>query len=123
MLKARDLVKLVESKEDPKYTVFYFNSYGANEALTRALFDDGGESNIPVSLSDYIELTEVRAADKEHVFYLMQGETWSPMGEARECIRSVGLKHTSMMMGDLVRDPDGQYWVCAMMGFKKVNVQ
>ena len=32
----------------------------------------------------------------------MQGEKWSPKGEARELIKSKGLRHTSMSVGDVM---------------------
>jgi hypothetical protein len=58
--------------------------------------------------------------DLEKVFYNMQGEIWSPEGEARDTIRIKGLAHTSMMMGDVVKRPDGVH-VVDFMGFKKLN--
>lgn len=38
----------------------------------------------------------------EYVFQAMQGESWSPNGEARSLIREKGLSHTSMSVGDVV---------------------
>lgn len=43
------------------------------------------------------------AAEPEEVFELMQGEFWSPRGEARSLIERLGLHHTSMSVGDVVR--------------------
>jgi hypothetical protein len=43
----------------------------------------------------------VDAKDREEVFHKMQGEVWSPYGEQREYIKSRGLKHTSMSVGDI----------------------
>lgn len=42
-------------------------------------------------------------AQLERVFYMMQGENWSPEGEARDLIEQKGLRHTSMSVGDVVR--------------------
>lgn len=36
------------------------------------------------------------ARSKEEVFGQMQGEVWSPKGEARSLIKALGLKRTSM---------------------------
>jgi hypothetical protein len=36
------------------------------------------------------------------IFYEMQGDVWSPHGEARELIKSLGLSHASMSIGDAV---------------------
>ena len=56
----------------------------------------------------------------ENVFVRMQGEVWSPNGEARELIASLGLHHTSMSIGDVVRDDDGVHWMCAHRGWQRL---
>lgn len=45
------------------------------------------------------------------IWLLMQGENWSPNGEARALIRSLGLVHTSMDVGDVIKCPDGLFLV------------
>jgi hypothetical protein len=60
-------------------------------------------------------------ASMEEVFVFMQAEHWSPNGEARALIRTLGLGHTSMSIGDVVRNCDtDEYFVCAMLGFEKL---
>lgn len=54
----------------------------------------------------------------ENVFAQMQGEVWSPNGEATELIASLGLHHTSMSIGDVVQDDDGVHWMCAHLGWQ-----
>jgi hypothetical protein len=61
---------------------------------------------------------ELDVPRREDVFAQMQGEIWSPNGEARELIASLGLHHTSMSIGDVVQDGDGVYWMCAHLGWK-----
>jgi hypothetical protein len=52
------------------------------------------------------------------IYLVMQGETWSPEGEARELILRSGLKHTSMSVGDLIEDPEtGTIYEVAASGF------
>lgn len=51
----------------------------------------------------------------------MQGEVWSPNGEARPLIRRAGLHHTSMSVGDIARDQDGVYWLCETSGWRALN--
>jgi hypothetical protein len=58
----------------------------------------------------HVFLCETEARDLDHVFYNMQGEIWSPNGEARELIQSKGLRHTSMSVGDVI-ELDGSYWL------------
>jgi hypothetical protein len=52
----------------------------------------------------------------------MQGENWSPNGEARDLIRSNNLSHTSMCCGDVVRFPETNetYILVFGKGWKKV---
>ena len=64
----------------------------------------------------------VQAADLEEVYASMQGEVWSPHGEARELIKSLGLKHTSMSVGDVVLDEEAKrYWMVAFIGFEELK--
>jgi|SRR6185369_1948691 len=49
----------------------------------------------------HVMLRDVEAKDFEDLFRKMQGEVWSPKGEARPLIRSKGLQHTSMSVGDV----------------------
>jgi hypothetical protein len=60
--------------------------------------------------------------DLDAVYWKMQGENWSPNGEARSFIRRKGLGHTSMSMGDCVLDNDtGEVYLVTGVGFKKLN--
>jgi hypothetical protein len=49
----------------------------------------------------------------------MQGENWSPNGEANELIQARGLCHTSMSMGDVIQAGD-EYYQVACVGFRKI---
>jgi hypothetical protein len=51
----------------------------------------------------------------------LQGENWSPNGEANHLIRSKGLRHTSMSVGDCFRLPNGAVWMVDSFGFKQVH--
>lgn len=63
---------------------------------------------------------ELDVPRREDVFAQMQGEVWSPNGEARELIASLGLRHTSMSIGDVVQDDDGVHWMCAHLGWQRL---
>jgi len=52
----------------------------------------------------HIFLREIEADTPAHAFHLMQGENWSPNGEARGLIERKGLQHTSMSTGDIIVD-------------------
>lgn len=56
----------------------------------------------------------------EAVFGMMQGARWSPNGEARTLITELGLTHTSMGIGDVVKVGQSAH-ICEHMGFKKLR--
>lgn len=56
----------------------------------------------------------------DEVYYRMQGENWSPKGEARSLIEEKGLEHTSMSVGD-VAVVDGVAWLVAPVGFERLR--
>lgn len=61
------------------------------------------------------------AEDLEEVYYAMQGEVWSPNGEARPLIEGLGLRHTSMSVGDVIHEINtGKFYEVAMAGFREI---
>lgn len=68
----------------------------------------------------FAELGSVVCSDLEELFVLLQGELWSPRGEAWELIASLGAGHTSMSVGDRVVLPDGRLFEVAPVGFREV---
>jgi hypothetical protein len=83
------------------------------------------DSADPIDVDDieatHVPLVEIEARDLEQVFWTMQGEVWSPNGEARPLIRRAGLHHTSMSVGDIARDQDGVYWLFETSGWRALN--
>jgi hypothetical protein len=56
----------------------------------------------------------------EKTFHYMQGEVWSPEAQASPLIEVLGLKHTSMSIGDLVVNRvTGQVFECCGIGFEE----
>jgi len=69
-------------------------------------------------------LKSIKADNLEDVFMQMQGDFWSPNGEAMPLIEQKGLMHTSMSVGDLAieHSPAGvTVWMVASVGWKKVS--
>lgn len=64
-------------------------------------------------------LGTVACDDVDRLFHVLQGDVWSPNGEARELIESLGLKHTSMSVGDVIV-VGYQTLVCDDVGFKRL---
>ena len=103
-----------------KYQVFYARTplyclYGHRGHLERITVEKLSETHVFVR--------EVEAESKGEVYCSMQGEVWSPRGEAKPLIKRLGLSHTSMSIGDVVQDQDGRYWLCVEMGWKELGSQ
>jgi len=67
----------------------------------------------------HVLLGAISETELERIFYLMQGDVWSPEGNARELIRSKGLRHTSMSVGDVVQRGK-KLWMVAGTGFEQI---
>jgi len=82
------------------------------------------DPDIEIDINDlsktHILLGSVCEADPERLYGLLQGERWSPNGEARDLIRSKGLRHTSMSVGDIVVNYQGTHIVDSV-GFKTLG--
>lgn len=63
----------------------------------------------------------VDETNPEDVFVMMQGEVWSPMGEASGFLRSKGLTHTSMSVGDVLVLPNGDLVMVDTDGFDELT--
>lgn len=112
-----------------QYSVYYQTEFGSQLDIayrgvptTRPAI----EKDFPVvDLGEFTKLAEVRCVDLEEVFQKMQGENWSPNGEARPIIAALGLHHTSMSTGDLIEHKACQctnYYMVAPAGFVHVRI-
>ena len=68
----------------------------------------------------HVRLATIQASDADEVFTRLQGEYWSPNGEARKLIRSLKLGHTSMSVGDVIVG-DSQILICDTAGWVTVG--
>ena len=68
----------------------------------------------------HVHLKDIEASDLDDVFHQMQGEVWSPNGEARQMILQKGLRHTSMSVGDVAVDDLGTTWTVSPVGWTKL---
>lgn len=55
----------------------------------------------------HVKLGSIDSENLHEIYQLMQGEHWSPGGEANDLLTYLGLDHTSMMIGDIIQLPDG----------------
>jgi len=106
-------MKIVEGRRE--FHVYYqkpefFGDFTFSDNLSGSKIDD-----------THIFLKFVLANNLEDVFKKMQGENWSPNGEARKLIIEKGLEHTSMSVGDVVYDSYLRKWSkVAMAGFEEI---
>mgnify|MGYP001071844401 CR=1 FL=1 len=100
-----------------EYTVYY-----RRNPTVESLLHGEEPRNLGHFLSEWTEVARIFAKSLDDLFRVMQGEVWSPHGEAREHIKKLGLSHTSMSVGDIVRDDLGNYYVCKPVGWKRFNL-
>lgn len=100
------------------YTVFYHK---------RPTYHASGKHGFPLlTISNLIEthvrLRQVEAGDLSQVWHFMQGENWSPNGEAVDQLKALGLNHTSMSVGDVMKiDRTGEYWETTEDGWRELT--
>ena len=72
-------------------------------------------------LKTHTPVRVIKAESLDEVFHECQGDFWSPNGEARDLIEALGLQHTSMSVGDVIKDEEGKIFFVASVGFKQLN--
>ena len=96
------------------YLVFYSLHILHHREIARVTIKD-----IPVT---HRYLGQFEAKGLEDLFKCMQGDNWSPNGEARPLIEGAGLHHTSMYVGDVIYKPQSNtFWVVDSYGFKELR--
>jgi hypothetical protein len=94
-----------------KYKVYYMRPEWFRDGI---MGDKPDPSNLDAT---HIFLQEVEKDNLDALWAYMQGENWSPNGEARPLIEAKGLRHTSMSVGDVAVDEEGFVWLVAFFGF------
>lgn len=96
----------------PTFQVFYHKNpnFRLDETLT-----------VDALLVNHVYVKDVKANDVADAWVKMQGENWSPNGEARGLIESKGLCHTSASVGDVFCNrKTGEYYQVDMVGFQEL---
>jgi hypothetical protein len=69
-----------------------------------------------------LEIDAPESENLEKIYLEMQGEMWSPNGEARFLIKAKKLGHTSMSVGDVIVDEMfNEVYVVDSIGFKSLG--
>ena len=101
----------------PTYQVYYARrpTYSASGQLGTPLL------TVPRLRSSHVRVSTIEADNRAEAWLKMQGENWSPHAEARPLIEHLGLTHTSMSVGDVLRDEKGVYSECLDLGWRRVE--
>jgi hypothetical protein len=98
------------------------NNLGATHIKLGAIAPcPSGPSSSPERAAILKTLGQYSVNELDEVWQKLQGEFWSPNGEARTMLRALGLKHTSMSVGDCFRFANGEVWIVAAVGFELVK--
>jgi hypothetical protein len=84
--------------------IWYWKEDFARDAMMGAKFmAKQGVMPTPDSVpNNYVLIGKIRETNPDKIFHMMQGEIWSPEGQARNMIRASGTGHTSMSVGDII---------------------
>ncbi|MFA7329798.1 MAG: hypothetical protein WC326_01875 [Candidatus Delongbacteria bacterium] len=58
--------------------------------------------HIEALTTTHVHLLTIHQPSKERIYAALQGDHWSPNGEARPSLQAAGLTHTSMSEGDIL---------------------
>lgn len=112
-----------------KTEVWYYKLEDTNERTPRfaslGIYKDPSTGKIIATLPDpknleatHAKIGTIDSDEPEEIFYLMQGEVWSPRGQANDMIRESNTGHTSMSVGDVVVINDEAFMVDGTGFFK-----
>jgi len=76
---------------------------------------------VPRLRGTHVRVTTIEAGNRGEAWLKMQGENWSPHGEARPLLNRLGLTRTSMSVGDVLRDEEGAFWECLDLGWRRIE--
>jgi hypothetical protein len=106
------------------YRVFYARFPFAVTYARRTALDQAPPAVTVASLEQtHVFLFEVLGTSLENVCWQLQGENWSPRGEARPLIEQLRLRHTSMSVGDVIQAPGGRFYICQPSGWEEMQRQ
>lgn len=84
--------------------IWYWKEDFARDAMMGSKFmTKQGVMPTPDTVPDnYVLIGKIRETNPDKIFHMMQGEIWSPEGQARDLISQSGTGHTSMSVGDII---------------------
>lgn len=106
-----------ETRQMARFTIYY---------ARRPTYLDSGLFGTPLLTvsrlpESHVRVCEIEAGSRGDVWLAMQAENWSPHGEARPLLEKLGLTHTSLSVGDVIRDEESIYWECVESGWRQIE--
>tara|TARA_R110000787_G_scaffold280188_1_gene390780 strand:+ start:455 stop:859 length:405 start_codon:yes stop_codon:yes gene_type:complete len=95
----------------------------SDEIDATVLMRDGRGVEVRLDLT-HTELMTVEVESRSDIFGMMQGEVWSSGAKqeaAQDLIRSLGLSHTSMSIGDIVVEEDNHVYMVDRDGYRHLG--
>jgi hypothetical protein len=108
---------------DPGKTEIWYTRVAMGRDLRMGLdfcMEHGCMPDVMALSKTHIMLGRIKSKAKKDIFLALQGENWSPNGEARTLIKAVGLAHTSMSVGDIIVI-GVEVWFVDTYGFKEIG--
>jgi len=102
--------------------IWYWKEDFARDAMMGPAFlAKRGIMPTPETIKDnYALIGKIAETRPEKIFMMMQGDMWSPEGQARNMIRASGTGHTSMSVGDIIKIGN-DYHMVDRFGFHKLG--
>ena len=121
---ASQYTSLADAYPEGSTEVWYWNDEAGRDMMMGANWlQKKGQMPTPETLEQtHVKIGTLRETNPDKVFGMMQGENWSPQGEARDLISKSNTGHTSMSVGDIVK-VGSTYLMVDRFGFHDISKQ
>lgn len=121
---ATQYTSLADAYPEGSTEVWYWNDDAGRDMMMGANWlSKKGQMPTPETLEQtHVKIGTLRETNPDKVFSMMQGENWSPQGEARDMIDRSNTGHTSMSVGDIMK-VGSTYLMVDRFGFHDISKQ
>lgn len=121
---ASQYASLADAYPEGSTEVWYWNDEAGRDMMMGANWlQKKGQMPTPETLEQtHVKIGTLRETNPDKVFGMMQGENWSPQGEARDLISKSNTGHTSMSVGDIMK-VGSTYLMVDRFGFHDISKQ
>jgi len=115
---------LADAYPEGSTEVWYWNDEAGRDMMMGANWlTKKGQMPTPETLEQtHVKIGTLRETNPDKVFSMMQGENWSPQGEARDMVSNSNTGHTSMSVGDIMK-VGSTYLMVDRFGFHDISKQ